>query len=259
MFVASKIFWAFAQPLSLLVLLALAALLLSWHRPRLSRALLAASCALWLLMFFTPMERWVLGPLEQRFPSPVLPEHVDGIIVLGGAVQAAMSREHGQTVLGDAAERMTAGAMLARRYPQARLLFSGGSGAISEKKFPEAEAVTEFWEGLGVDHSRIVLEGRSRNTYENALFSHQDIQPRPGETWLLVTSALHMPRSVGCFRQVGWQVVPYPVDYRTSAWMGWLEFDFPGALSNLTYGSKEWVGLLAYHLAGRTDELFPAP
>ena len=67
----------------------------------------------------------------------------------------------------------------------------------------------------GLDARRILVETRSRNTYENAVYSKELAQPQPGQIWLLVTSANHMPRAVGCFRAVGFDVIPYPVDYDT--------------------------------------------
>jgi uncharacterized SAM-binding protein YcdF (DUF218 family) len=105
------------------------------------------------------------------------------------------------------------------------------------------------------------LENKSRNTAENAEFSKELARPRPGETWLLVTSAYHMPRSVGLFRKVGFPVVPWPSDYRTSGreGVGFFRDNEVDALQNTTLALREWIGLIAYWLSGRIDSILPGP
>ncbi len=257
-FVASKLFWAVAAPGNLLLLLLLAGLF-AMARSRRRRGLaLAMAAALGLLAIaILPAGQWLVAPLEDRFPVPIVPAHVDGIIVLGGAVLPAVSRAHGQVALDDAAERITGALALAERHPEARLVLSGGDASILPRPGEqEAELTRALLIELGVAPDRLLIEDRSRNTYENALFSRALAQPKPGETWLLVTSAMHMPRAVGCFRQVGWQVLPYPVDYRTEA-RPRPDFQLSDHLELVDVAAKEWVGLAAYRLLGRTAALFP--
>lgn len=209
-----------------------------------------------------PLSAWALLPLEERFPafaddgSPVA-----GIVVLGGGVETETSLARGQITVNDAGEREIALADLARRYPAARLVFSGGSGSVRDGTVSEAEVVSRFADTLGLPRDRLILEQRSRNTRENAAFSAEIVQPKPGERWLLATSAWHMPRAIGCFRKAGFVVTAYPVDYRTAgprdarrlnsfASEGLQEFDT---------AVKEWVGLVAYKLAGYTDAWLPEP
>src|SRR5213078_952001 len=142
-------------------------------------------------------------------------EAPDGIIVLGGAISPDVSAARDEVALNEAAERLTVAAELARRYPEARILLSGGSGALIYEESAEAPFAMRLLQGLGVARARILLEDRSRNTVENAIFSKALAQPKPGERWLLVTSGYHMPRSVGIFRKAGFPVEPYPVDWRT--------------------------------------------
>ncbi|GJE59831.1 YdcF family protein [Methylobacterium trifolii] len=206
----------------------------------------------------------VLGlmPLEQRFPSfsddggPVT-----GIVVLGGGVDADASMDRNQVIFNDAGERPVYLADLARRYPAARLVFSGGSGSLREDTLGEADVVGRFADTLGLPRSRLILENRSRNTEENARFSAAMVQPKPGERWLLVTSAWHMPRAMGCFRRAGFSVTAFPVDYRTR---GWGDLRRPNTFASdgllqLDLAAKEWLGLLVYRLAGYTDDWLPAP
>jgi uncharacterized SAM-binding protein YcdF (DUF218 family) len=106
-----------------------------------------------------------------------------------------------------------------------------------------------------------VLEHQSRTTWENATYLHALLQPRPGERYILVTSAFHMARSVGTFRQVGFDVVPYQVDYRTKGAVALVSpfWEGPAGLARFDTAAKEWIGLLAYWLSGRSDSLWPAP
>jgi len=184
-----------------------------------------------------------------------------GIIVLGGVVGEQNAKTRGQIGLNDAAERMTASATLARLYPNALLVFSGGSGSLLDDREREATAAHRLWSELGVPESQMLFEDASRNTYENAVFTQNLVHPRQDEKWLLVTSAFHMPRSIGIFRALGMNPVAYPVDYRTDG--DWTDFLPPGdgaqAIRNVELALKEYVGLVAYRLSGKTNALFPAP
>ena len=261
-FSLSKVLWWFAAPANLLLfLLGIGVLLLwtPWRRAGRGLATLAT-----LLVFATatlPVGAWMVHQLENRFPTvSAPPARVDGIIVLGGVVNQFMTVARGQVSIGGAAERLTEFADLARRYPQARLIFSGGSGSLFRQDLKEADVLGPFWQQIGLDKSRIGYESQSRNTYENAVRSFDMASPRPGETWVLITSAFHLPRAVGCFRRAGWTVLPYPVDYQTPPVFEFeLSLDLAGHLSMLELAVHEWMGLLFYWLTDRTDSLFPGP
>jgi uncharacterized SAM-binding protein YcdF (DUF218 family) len=263
-FLFSKVFWFVATPLHLFGFVALAGLLLGFTT-RLRRFGLAIATTALLALFaagFSPLANWIMVPLEERFPAfrddgrPV-----DGILVLGGVFQATESLARGQVLVNEAGERVLALAELARRYPEAKVVFTGGAAHFVPLNTPEAEALAQFVDALGIPNGRVIFESRSRNTRENAAFSQALAQPKPGERWLLVTSAWHMPRAVGCFRNAGFPVTAYPVDYRTSGWSD-ASSSFLNAsdgLVRLETGMKEWIGLVSYRLAGYTDEVFPAP
>ena len=140
------------------------------------------------------------------------------------------------------------------------MVFSGGSGDLLIQELKEAPLVAPLLRQLGVDPGRVIIEDQSRNTAENAVFSRRLAKPRPGETWLLITSAFHMPRTVGSFRQAGWRVTPYPVDYRTRG-KGALpfRFNFIGGVASLDSALHEYLGLLFYWITGKTNELYPGP
>jgi uncharacterized SAM-binding protein YcdF (DUF218 family) len=261
-FLLSKALWFFTEPTNLLIVLGLiGALLLPTRRARAGRRLLVFSLALLAICAWSPLGRVLLFPLEERFPRWTgSAEAPAGIIVLGAAVDPAISTARGQPGLNEAAERMTAALELSRTYPGARLLFSGGSSRILGGE-SEATIAGRFFTRLGVPEDRLVLESRSRNTVENALFSRALARPQAGERWLLVTSAFHMARSVGVFRAVGFEVEPYPVDWRTRGGADlWMPFGSANDGLRLTaLAAHEWIGLLMYWITGRSSELFPGP
>lgn len=210
---------------------------------------------------FTPLGSWPLSLLENRFPRPaVMPERVDGIIVLGGEFDPAILDARGEAALPMGGARLLAFMELAQLYPDARLVFSGGSGRIFQTRLSEAAVARQVLERVGFDADRVLFEGRSRNTRENAVLSAGLVGPGAGELWLLITDASHMPRAVGAFRAAGWPVIAYPVGFRTrpAGESGW-RADILGGLAMFQRGVREWIGLAAYRLRGHTDALFPAP
>jgi uncharacterized SAM-binding protein YcdF (DUF218 family) len=263
-YVLSKIVWFFATPSNLLPSLILLGLILAaWQRTqRLGFGLALWSTLLLLAAGLSPLANWVTLPLEERFPTfRDDGQPVAGIIVLGGSIQAEDSLERGQLLVNEAGERVIALADLARRYPAARIVFAGGGGNLVEDQIAEAAGLARFAGTLGLDPQRITYEDQSRTTRENAIHTRQLVEPKPGERWLLVTSSWHMPRAVGCFRQVGFDVTAYPVDYRTRGPSDrWRPFAFSSeALRRLDLVTKEWVGLVAYRLVGYIPELLPGP
>ena len=260
---ASKIAWFLLEPSNLLATSALLAALLGWTRfAAVGRRVTLAAASLLLLLGLSPAANWLILPLETRFPRPALEGRpIAGIVMLGGAVLERQSEAHGQIALNDAGERITALIELARRYPDARLLVTGGAGFYSGSRVSEAEILRQRIGGLGIAPERIIFEEKSVNTYENAALSKPLARPQPGETWLLVTSAWHMPRAVGIFRSVGWPVTAYPVDHRTAGWQdAWRGFhSVSDGLRRTDIATREWVGLVAYRLTGRSTALLPAP
>ena len=259
-FIFGKLLWALTQPGNLLLLVLLAGfLLLLGSRGRRGKILTGFATIGFLVFAVAPVGPAMLLVLEQRFSRPqLLPDHVDGILVLGGAVDPALSLAHGETVFNSSVARVLAGIALARRHPEAKLALVGGEGAIFPVGFPEARATLSFILEEGIAAPRIILEEQSRSTHENAVFAKQLIQPGPTEAWLLVTSAFHMPRAVASFRAVDWPVIPYPVDFKVDpGTMFRASLNLTEGLGTATTAGKEWAGLLGYRLRGWTREFFP--
>lgn len=261
-FYLSKIFWFFIQPLNLTIFLLLAGLLAAMiGRRRLAATGSVLAFLILALSAWTSLGAMMLNPLEERFARPPLPERVDGIVVLGGGFEGAINLVRGGYELNSGGDRMVETAILARRFPTAKVVVSGGTGELFLDGEGDAATAPRLLTALGVTADRLILENKSRNTYENAVFTKELVTPMPGETWLLVTSAFHMPRAKALFDKAGFATIPWPVDYRTTGREGIGLFrDNPAdSLQATTMAIREWIGLLAYWLSGRIDQPFPAP
>ena len=181
--------------------------------------------------------------------------------MLGASIEAELSAAHGTPVVRSAPDRIIAAAALALRYPNARVVFSGGSANLISNDAREADYAGAIFESLGVAKSRLIMERRSRNTQENAEFTKALVAPKEGERWLLVTSAFHMPRSVGLFRKAGFDVEPYPVDWRIGGPGDLFSFTTAAVdgLARTDIAVREWIGLIAYRATGKIDDLLPGP
>lgn len=261
-FILSKTAALLLLPSNILIAIGIVGLVLLLTRWRhVGNRLMAVSLILLVLAAFLPIGGVLQHTLESRFP-PWDPARgaPDGIIVLGGALDPVLSRVYGATQLIESAERITVIAKLARAYPDARIVYSGGDGSLFGNAGSEADFLYPLLDSFGVPRGRVLLEDRSRNTYENAVFTKQLVKPKPGERWLLVTSAWHMPRAVGCFRRVGFPVEAYPVDWHTRPHLHLsLSRHFGAGLAGLDTATHEWIGLFAYWVSGRTSALLPGP
>jgi uncharacterized SAM-binding protein YcdF (DUF218 family) len=263
-FYASKIFWMLASPISLLLLAALAGVLLCFgQRARLGRGLALTAILILLAAAILPIGILLIAPLEDRFPVPPLDLPApEGIIVLGGAINDPISQAREQTIFNEGGERVTEAVVLAKRYPQARVVYTSGSSAFDGASSIEALQARKLMSQMGIAPERVTIEDKSRNTKENARFTAAIVHPQPSQRWIVVTSAFHMPRSMGVFENAGFQPIAYPVSFRTQG--RWpedlrLTFDPVRTLRTFEIAIHEWLGLLAYWVSGRSDHLFPSP
>ncbi len=257
-FVAVKLLSMALLPSALLVEFATFGLLL--RRWRVGRLLLWTGVLDLAACLLLPVDSWAIRPLEDRFPLVATPPpHLDGIIVLGGAIDDLTSLDRDTPVLTAAANRLTTFVILAHRYPAARLVFTGGSGRVEQGVANEAHFARILLAELDVPPDRVVFEDRSRTTAENAAASWALVHPAPGESWALVTSASHMPRAVGAFRAIGWPVLPWPAGYYSRDTHPALALSLGGKLATLDTAAHEWEGLLAYWLTGKSSALLPGP
>lgn len=265
-FILSKTVTVLLQPSNLILLIGiggLALMLMGWRRG--GTRLVVTSVVLLFIAGLLPLGPYLTHALERRFP----PWEQDGgmsrgaptgIIVLGGVISPLLSRQTGLVSVNGDAGRVIALAHLARAFPEARIIYSGGDASLFGNKRPETDFVGPLLDDFGLARSRVELETRSRNTAENAAFSREIAQPKPGERWLLVTSAQHMPRAVGAFRAAGFPVEAYPVAFQVERHLRLRPgFTVGNNLARFDRAANEWVGLIAYWATGRSSALLPAP
>jgi uncharacterized SAM-binding protein YcdF (DUF218 family) len=263
----SKMLALLAQPSTLAVLCIIAGLWMmrKGEAGRFARRLAWIGVLALIIGGLTPIGNLLVLTLEQRFaqvPRPAAQDRVDGIILLGGFEDGWVSSGRSSGLgLNEAAERLTEGMRLARKHPNAKVVFTGGVGGLLASGAEASGPVADFLVEGGVARDRLILESKSRNTFENAVMTREMVQPAAGERWYLVTSAYHMPRAMGLFRKAGFDVIAYPVDYRTRGPEDLLRFfeRIPQGLLRLDLGANEWIGLISYRLLGRIDDIFPAP
>jgi uncharacterized SAM-binding protein YcdF (DUF218 family) len=265
-FYVAKVVWLVLQPSTLIALLIGYGAILIWTGwSRWGRRFVTIGAVLLLVVGLSPLGNALILPLEDRFPRADLdsPPAPTGIIILGGAENRLVGSARKAPTLNEAGERLLEGAILAHRFPDAKVAFSGGDAGILYKSDAEAEGAAALLTKLGIARDRLILEANARDTYENAVFLRKELAAdgNLNGRWLLITSAYHMPRSMGAFREANFHVEPWPVDYRTR---GRADLTRPfdkvsEGLRRVDTATREWVGLLAYWLTGRSNALFPAP
>ncbi len=251
-FFLSKIFSLILYPLLITIILIIASLFWAKKKPRVSRTLAISA----LLILWVGSTEWfsslLSAPLESRIPRSTQLEGIDAIVVLSGMTDLKLSGK-GKVELEEAADRIFHGILLARRFPQSRLIISGGSGSAMDQEASEAHLLSKYFvPEFGIPIERILTDGTSRNTFENAANTSKILNKHGLKRPVLITSASHMPRALACFRKQGIEPFPYPVDFISR--LGRLNIaSFLPKASSLAVTNRaihEYVGLLAYRIMG---------
>ena len=257
----SKFLPLFVYPLGLACLLILITLLF-WKKRRFAKTLLIIS----LVVLFLGGNKYVAytlaRSLEWKYLPADIPASADVIVVLGGATEPALAPRP-EVELNAAADRLVHGAALYRKGVSEHVLLSGGDiDFLSLSSDSPASDMESIMEMLGVPADAIWLQGKSQNTYEDALYSCQMIKEKGAKTVILVTSAIHMPRAVAVFEKQGCDVIPSPADFTVTeaAWSNLWASDWQEVLINLvpsysnlslvTKTLKEYIGYWTYQLQG---------
>jgi uncharacterized SAM-binding protein YcdF (DUF218 family) len=257
MFYLSKIAWGIFQPSSLIfILFAAGGTFAAAGRAKIAMRLFVSGTGLYVLFGFAPLSNWLLSPLES-YASAVQAKDLGGaagIIVLGGAIEGRPALGDGAPHLNESGERMIDAVRLANRYPSLPVVFTGGSDALFSRSGSETEAelARQFFERFNITPPRLMLEDRSRNTRENAVLTAKLLRPKAGQKWILVTSAFHMLRAKALFEAQGFEILPWPVDFKTGGDQGswWLFARASDGLKRMDLAAKEWVGLGAAWMLG---------
>lgn len=254
----SKVIWFIANPFNIILILFVLGWLFLFKKYRTGKKLIGIGLIIIWLTGTSPLSDIMMSSLENRIYTGKIPKKIDGIIVLSGMVNMESSRG-GQIELTDQSDRIIEGIILAQKHLEAKLIITGGSGSLNQgENLREADYLRKLAMLLGIDKDRLIVERNSRNTHEHAVAMDKVLSDKKGQ-WVLITSAFHMPRSYGCFKRRGINVIPYPVDYKTKPdGLSLLAF-LPslGNIDNFNIAFHEWAGLITYRLMGYTDSMFP--
>ena len=253
-FALSKILWSIINPFNLLILfLFLGIVLKTFNYLKSAKAFFLISFMIFILIGFFPTGNFLMFILEKKFHNQAeLPEKVDGILILSGATNPYLSKVHKQVSLNGASERLFESIKLIKKYPGAKIVFSGGSGSLNSN-LTHSEVAKKFYSSLDIDLNRIYFEDKSKNTHENILFSKKIFKPKKNEKWILVTSAFHLNRAINIAEKVDWEFIPYATDFNLPKKFSWKpSFNFIGNIYSFQNSSHEWVGLIVYDLTGKS-------
>lgn len=256
----SKVLWAIFSPAHFAVFLLLASFIIQQRLIKL--VLRGLVTAFFTIALIFPIGDWALLPLEQCNSDQGMPMRVDGVLVLGGAVNISVSNARNAIAFNDAGERIFAMLKLIKQYPSAQFIYAGGSNSLKRVNLGEADYVRMFLDDMGAKPANMIFESKSRNTYEDAKETRDAYSLTPKQNWLLVTSAFHMPRTFGLFQKMGEKsetaFYPYTVDYKTPGKFKFeFKFDFLQTLLKLDTAAHEYVGLLFNSMMGRSNSFMP--
>lgn len=258
-FYLSKVLWFMFSPFNLILIsIVIGYFFNAINLKFLSKFFYIFSLSVFFISSAMPTGSYLNYMLEKNFHSPKnLPDTIDGILILAGATNPYLTKEHNQVNLNGAVERLTESISLIKDYPNAKIIFSGGSGSLKHPDLNHASVAKNFFKNMGIDSGKIYFENKSRNTYENILFAKKIANPKKSEKWLLVTSASHLNRSLGVAKKLEWTFIPYAVDFNKPKKFTWkFSFNLLSNLSEFQQASHEWIGLFAYYLMGRSEKTF---
>lgn len=261
MFAFSKVVGWLLNPVSLAIILIVLSVVAAIFRFRKTGILFGIGTALWLIIvLYSPLATWLIRPLEQQFEKVEIGGDFSGIIVIGGGIESDISASLNHIEFAAGADRLIQGIVLAKKFPDVKVIYTSGTGRLEEDAMRSADIAGDFILQNGIDKSRIILERNSRNTFENVEFTKKILgREATNGKYVVITSAFHMPRTIGIFRAQGVKVIPYPVDYRT---INNDKLVDPSRspmdnFVNMSIALREWSGLVSYYLIGRTRQIFP--
>ncbi len=257
----SKLLPLLIYPLGLACILLVVALILSRRRKLQTALIVTAIAVLWLggNPFISSL---ALRSLEWRYLPPNPVPWAEAIVVLGGGTDPA-EYPRSTTEINGSGDRVLYGALLYKEGKSPLVLLSGGSITfLGKHPSTPAEQMAEIMKWMGVPESAMVLQTKSQNTYEDALYCSQILKDRGIKRIILVTSAFHMPRAVGLFEHQGFKVIPAPTDYKVTqqSWDNLVHGDLQSKMvallpdvndmSLIALTLKEYIGIAVYSLRG---------
>ena len=257
-FFLSKFLWYFINPFALFIFLfCLSFIFLILNKTKIYVILFSISFIYILFISIFPIGKFGIYLLEKEFHTRTeYPYKIDGILILSGATNPYLSNEYNSIEINGSAERLIESVFLINKHKEAKIIFSGGSGSINFNKLTHSKIAKKFFEKMNVDNGQIIYENKSRNTYENIVFSKKIAMPKKNESWLLVTSAFHMKRAILIAKKQNWKLIPYPVDFYQPKQISFKpSINMFSNLSTFQMAFHEWLGLFSYYILGRTNRI----
>ena len=257
-FYLSKILWTILNPFNIILLFIFLGFILSFFSNKnFSKIVYSLTFVFFIIIAVMPTGAFMFYQLEKKFHVlKSLPNKIDGILILSGATNPVLTKEYNQISLNDSVERLTESIQLMKKYSNTKIIFSGGSGSINNQKLTHSEVANLFFKNFEIKLDNIIYEDKSRNTYENILFSKKIAHPKINENWLIVTSAFHLPRALNIAEKLEWKFIPYAVDFKMSKKFSWKPtINFLSNITTFQAASHEWIGMIAYYLMGRSSKI----
>ena len=258
-FYLSKILWLILNPYNFFIFINIITVFLYiYNFKKISVSLFIINFLFLFTISIFPIGNFLINKIEKEYHfTTQVPDVLDGILVLGGATLPILFKEFNQVSVNGSAERLIESVKIIRKFEKSKIIFSGGSGVLDRSDLGHAEAAKFFYETVGVDTQKIIFENRSRNTYENILFTKSIVDPTKNEKWLLITSASHMKRALLVGKKLGWNFIPYAVDFKTYKKIKFKpSFNLLSNLVSFQQASHEWLGLISYYFMNRTEKIF---
>ena len=258
-FYLSKTLWLILNPFNIFILFTLFSILLFFLTfKRLSKIIFLINFSVLLSISIFPIGNYLIYIIEKEFHTHTkIPDNIDGVLILGGTTDAEMFKEYGQISLNGSAERLVESIEIIKKFKNSKIIFTGGSGILNRPDLDHAQVAKLFYEKMGINLTRIIFENKSRNTFENIIFSKKIAEPKNNQSWLLITSASHMKRALLIGEKHNWYFTPYAVDFlNTKNFKIRPNFELLSNLNSFQKGSHEWLGLISYYLLGRTSKIF---
>ena len=257
-FYLSKILWLIINPLNIILSFIFAGFIFNFFsKSFVAKILYYLALTFFVLVAVLPIGKFMIYKLEEKFHNQdFLPDQIDGILILSGATNVELSKDYNQINLNGSVERLTESIQLIKKYSDSKIIFSGGSGSIYNQKLTHSKVANLFFKRFEIRFDNIIYEDKSRNTYENILFSKKIANPKINENWLIVTSASHMPRALNIAEKLEWTFIPFAVDFKMSKKFSWKPtINFLGNITTFQIASHEWIGLLSYYWMGRSSKV----
>ena len=264
-FSLSKAIWTYFNPIQVIIYFLLFLLVFNFfNKKKIIKIINLIIFILFILIIFLPNGTYLLWKLENTYSKPqIFSSNIDGIIILGSGTEPFLTYQHNQIILSEHVERITESIELMKRFPNAKIVYSGGSFTTNpEAKLTGVDVAKMFYTQMEIDVNKIIFEDKSLNTYENFVFSKKYINNINNEKWLLLTSAFHMKRAMSVAEKLNLNLIPYPVDYQLKKKYNWYRMyivkgrSFLRNMNHFQLAAHEYIGLAAYYLTNRSSKMF---